>query len=164
MCTVCQALWQTAAAASVVYPSAIQTLVDLWVLCNQDQKWDIFWSQFCFFHQGMGAMGQMSRLSVPCLEAAGNSLWTLDWLDSLLSYGSDLPFKGLIFSLSDSLWDFRPHSVLYILWKTLHFWSSFFSQEPVRLRYKLTFTQGGKPFSEEGEVSDFPDLALWSTV
>ncbi|XP_036594703.1 ADP-ribosylation factor-binding protein GGA2 [Trichosurus vulpecula] len=37
-------------------------------------------------------------------------------------------------------------------------------KEPVRLRYKLTFTQGGKPFSEEGEVSDFPDLALWSTV
>ncbi|XP_068945372.1 ADP-ribosylation factor-binding protein GGA2 isoform X2 [Petaurus breviceps papuanus] len=37
-------------------------------------------------------------------------------------------------------------------------------KEPVRLRYKLTFTQGGKPFSEEGEVSDFPDLALWSTA
>ncbi|XP_044534173.1 ADP-ribosylation factor-binding protein GGA2 [Gracilinanus agilis] len=34
----------------------------------------------------------------------------------------------------------------------------------VRLRYKLTFTQGGKPFSEVGEVSDFPDPALWSTV
>ncbi|XP_027695064.1 ADP-ribosylation factor-binding protein GGA2 [Vombatus ursinus] len=37
-------------------------------------------------------------------------------------------------------------------------------KEPVRLRYKLTFTQGGKPFSEVGEVSDFPDPALWSTV
>ncbi|XP_074052340.1 ADP-ribosylation factor-binding protein GGA2 isoform X3 [Macrotis lagotis] len=37
-------------------------------------------------------------------------------------------------------------------------------KEPVRLRYKLTFTQGGKPFNEVGEVSDFPDPALWSTV
>ncbi|KAM9099850.1 ADP-ribosylation factor-binding protein GGA2 isoform 1-T1 [Sarcophilus harrisii] len=37
-------------------------------------------------------------------------------------------------------------------------------KEPVRLRYKLTFIQGGKPFSEVGEVSDFPDPALWSTV
>ncbi|XP_056662059.1 ADP-ribosylation factor-binding protein GGA2 isoform X1 [Monodelphis domestica] len=37
-------------------------------------------------------------------------------------------------------------------------------KDPVRLRYKLTFTQGGKPFSEVGEVSDFPDPSLWSTV
>ncbi|XP_066131955.1 ADP-ribosylation factor-binding protein GGA2 [Saccopteryx bilineata] len=32
-------------------------------------------------------------------------------------------------------------------------------KEPVRLRYKLTFNQGGQPFSEVGEVKDFPDLA-----
>lgn len=33
-------------------------------------------------------------------------------------------------------------------------------KEPVRLRYKLTFNQGGQPFSEVGEVKDFPDLAV----
>uniref|UniRef100_A0A8C2VLK2 Golgi associated, gamma adaptin ear containing, ARF binding protein 2 n=1 Tax=Chinchilla lanigera TaxID=34839 RepID=A0A8C2VLK2_CHILA len=33
-------------------------------------------------------------------------------------------------------------------------------KEPIRLRYKLTFNQGGQPFSEVGEVKDFPDLAL----
>ncbi|XP_042638510.1 ADP-ribosylation factor-binding protein GGA2 [Orycteropus afer afer] len=32
-------------------------------------------------------------------------------------------------------------------------------KEPIRLRYKLTFNQGGQPFSEVGEVKDFPDLA-----
>ncbi|KAM8777400.1 ADP-ribosylation factor-binding protein GGA2 [Rhynchonycteris naso] len=32
-------------------------------------------------------------------------------------------------------------------------------KEPVRLRYKLTFNQGGQPFSEVGEVKDFPALA-----
>lgn len=38
--------------------------------------------------------------------------------------------------------------------------SSVFAQEPIRLRYKLTFNQGGQPFSEVGEVKDFPDLAI----
>lgn len=38
--------------------------------------------------------------------------------------------------------------------------SSIFAQEPIRLRYKLTFNQGGQPFSEVGEVKDFPDLAV----
>lgn len=38
--------------------------------------------------------------------------------------------------------------------------SSVFAQEPIRLRYKLTFNQGGQPFSEVGEVKDFPDLAV----
>nr|XP_036316019.1 ADP-ribosylation factor-binding protein GGA2 isoform X2 [Pipistrellus kuhlii] len=33
-------------------------------------------------------------------------------------------------------------------------------KEPIRLRYKLTFNQGGQPFSEVGEVKDFPDLAV----
>ncbi|XP_053527765.1 ADP-ribosylation factor-binding protein GGA2 isoform X2 [Artibeus jamaicensis] len=33
-------------------------------------------------------------------------------------------------------------------------------KEPIRLRYKLTFNQGGQPFSEVGEVKDFPDLAI----
>ncbi|XP_042545766.1 ADP-ribosylation factor-binding protein GGA2 [Dipodomys spectabilis] len=33
-------------------------------------------------------------------------------------------------------------------------------KEPIRLRYKLTFNQGGQPFSEVGEVRDFPDLAV----
>ncbi|KAM9084083.1 LOW QUALITY PROTEIN: ADP-ribosylation factor-binding protein GGA2-like [Megaptera novaeangliae] len=32
-------------------------------------------------------------------------------------------------------------------------------KEP-KLRYKLTFNQGGQPFSEVGEVKDFPDLAV----
>lgn len=38
--------------------------------------------------------------------------------------------------------------------------SFIFAQEPIRLRYKLTFNQGGQPFSEVGEVKDFPDLAV----
>lgn len=38
--------------------------------------------------------------------------------------------------------------------------SPVFAQEPIRLRYKLTFNQGGQPFSEVGEVKDFPDLAV----
>lgn len=38
--------------------------------------------------------------------------------------------------------------------------SYIFAQEPIRLRYKLTFNQGGQPFSEVGEVKDFPDLAV----
>ncbi|XP_049759626.1 ADP-ribosylation factor-binding protein GGA2 isoform X2 [Elephas maximus indicus] len=38
------------------------------------------------------------------------------------------------------------------------------SQEPIRLRYKLTFNQGGQPFSEVGEVKDFPDLAVLSAA
>lgn len=33
-------------------------------------------------------------------------------------------------------------------------------KEPIRLRYKLTFNQGGQPFSEVGEVKDFPDLTV----
>ncbi|XP_016078164.1 PREDICTED: ADP-ribosylation factor-binding protein GGA2 isoform X2 [Miniopterus natalensis] len=33
-------------------------------------------------------------------------------------------------------------------------------KEPIRLRYKLTFNQGGQPFSEVGEVKDFPDLPV----
>ncbi|XP_021092976.1 ADP-ribosylation factor-binding protein GGA2 isoform X2 [Heterocephalus glaber] len=33
-------------------------------------------------------------------------------------------------------------------------------KEPIRLRYKLTFNQSGQPFSEVGEVKDFPDLAV----
>lgn len=34
------------------------------------------------------------------------------------------------------------------------------AQEPIRLRYKLTFNQGGQPFSEVGEVKDVPDPAV----
>ncbi|KAM5199301.1 ADP-ribosylation factor-binding protein GGA2 isoform 2-T2 [Hipposideros larvatus] len=37
-------------------------------------------------------------------------------------------------------------------------------KEPIRLRYKLTFNQGGQPFSEVGEVKDFPDLAVLGAV
>ncbi|XP_038619683.1 ADP-ribosylation factor-binding protein GGA2 [Tachyglossus aculeatus] len=37
-------------------------------------------------------------------------------------------------------------------------------KEPVRLRYKLTFTQGGQPFSEVGEVNTFPEPELWGTI
>ncbi|XP_006867299.1 PREDICTED: ADP-ribosylation factor-binding protein GGA2-like [Chrysochloris asiatica] len=33
-------------------------------------------------------------------------------------------------------------------------------KEPIRLRYKLTFNQGGQPFSEVGEVKDFPELSV----
>ncbi|XP_069725999.1 ADP-ribosylation factor-binding protein GGA2 [Phaenicophaeus curvirostris] len=32
---------------------------------------------------------------------------------------------------------------------------------PIRLRYKLTFTQGAQPFSEVGEVTGFPEAELW---
>ncbi|NXS55528.1 GGA2 protein, partial [Brachypteracias leptosomus] len=32
---------------------------------------------------------------------------------------------------------------------------------PTRLRYKLVFTQGLKPFSEVGEVTGFPEAELW---
>lgn len=34
-------------------------------------------------------------------------------------------------------------------------------QDPIRLRYKLTFTQGGRPVSEVGEVTGFPEAELW---
>ncbi|NXI58698.1 GGA2 protein, partial [Chloroceryle aenea] len=34
-------------------------------------------------------------------------------------------------------------------------------KEPIRLRYKLAFTQGTQPFSEAGEVTDFPTAELW---
>ncbi|XP_062035832.1 ADP-ribosylation factor-binding protein GGA2 [Lepus europaeus] len=37
-------------------------------------------------------------------------------------------------------------------------------KEPIRLRYKLTFNQGGQPFSEVGEVKDFPDPAVLGTA
>lgn len=37
-------------------------------------------------------------------------------------------------------------------------------KEPLRLRYKLTFNQGGQPFSEVGEVKDFPDLSVLRTA
>uniref|UniRef100_A0A8B9ZPB2 Golgi associated, gamma adaptin ear containing, ARF binding protein 2 n=1 Tax=Anas zonorhyncha TaxID=75864 RepID=A0A8B9ZPB2_9AVES len=32
---------------------------------------------------------------------------------------------------------------------------------PIRLRYKLTFTQGAQPLSEVGEVTGFPEAELW---
>lgn len=32
---------------------------------------------------------------------------------------------------------------------------------PIRLRYKLTFTQGEQPLSEVGEVTSFPEAELW---
>ncbi|XP_064247023.1 ADP-ribosylation factor-binding protein GGA2 [Passer domesticus] len=32
---------------------------------------------------------------------------------------------------------------------------------PIRLRYKLTFTQGGQPCREVGEVAGFPEAELW---
>ncbi|KAI6076641.1 ADP-ribosylation factor-binding protein GGA2 [Aix galericulata] len=32
---------------------------------------------------------------------------------------------------------------------------------PLRLRYKLTFTQGAQPLSEVGEVTSFPEAELW---
>uniref|UniRef100_A0A8D0GWQ4 GAE domain-containing protein n=1 Tax=Sphenodon punctatus TaxID=8508 RepID=A0A8D0GWQ4_SPHPU len=32
---------------------------------------------------------------------------------------------------------------------------------PIRLRYRLTFTQGGEPRSEVGEVTGFPEAELW---
>uniref|UniRef100_A0A7M4EVP3 Golgi associated, gamma adaptin ear containing, ARF binding protein 2 n=1 Tax=Crocodylus porosus TaxID=8502 RepID=A0A7M4EVP3_CROPO len=34
-------------------------------------------------------------------------------------------------------------------------------QDPIRLRYKLMFTQGGRPVSEVGEVTGFPEAELW---
>nr|XP_025041788.1 ADP-ribosylation factor-binding protein GGA2 [Pelodiscus sinensis] len=34
-------------------------------------------------------------------------------------------------------------------------------RHPVRLRHKLTFTQGGRPFCEVGEVTGFPEAELW---
>uniref|UniRef100_A0A7M4EWJ1 Golgi associated, gamma adaptin ear containing, ARF binding protein 2 n=1 Tax=Crocodylus porosus TaxID=8502 RepID=A0A7M4EWJ1_CROPO len=37
-------------------------------------------------------------------------------------------------------------------------------QDPIRLRYKLMFTQGGRPVSEVGEVTGFPELSVISTV
>ncbi|XP_067390209.1 ADP-ribosylation factor-binding protein GGA2 [Emydura macquarii macquarii] len=33
-------------------------------------------------------------------------------------------------------------------------------KDPIRLRYKLMFTQGGRPFSEAGEVTGFPEAEL----
>ncbi|NWW38806.1 GGA2 protein, partial [Panurus biarmicus] len=35
-------------------------------------------------------------------------------------------------------------------------------KDPIRLRYKLMFTQGVQPFSEEGEVTGFPEAELWA--
>ncbi|KAL9835883.1 ADP-ribosylation factor-binding protein GGA2 isoform 1-T1 [Geothlypis trichas] len=35
------------------------------------------------------------------------------------------------------------------------------SQDPVRLRYRLVFTQGLQPFCEVGEVTGFPEAELW---
>ncbi|XP_072791856.1 ADP-ribosylation factor-binding protein GGA2 isoform X1 [Taeniopygia guttata] len=34
-------------------------------------------------------------------------------------------------------------------------------KEPIRLRYKLMFTQGMQPFCEVGEVTGFPEAELW---
>ncbi|XP_068063475.1 ADP-ribosylation factor-binding protein GGA2 [Anomalospiza imberbis] len=34
-------------------------------------------------------------------------------------------------------------------------------KDPIRLRYKLMFTQGVQPFCEVGEVTGFPDAELW---
>ncbi|NWS27422.1 GGA2 protein, partial [Polioptila caerulea] len=34
-------------------------------------------------------------------------------------------------------------------------------KDPIRLRYKLMFRQGMQPFSEVGEVTDFPEAELW---
>ncbi|XP_063270620.1 ADP-ribosylation factor-binding protein GGA2 isoform X2 [Prinia subflava] len=34
-------------------------------------------------------------------------------------------------------------------------------KDPIRLRYRLTFTQGVQPFSEVGEVTGFPEAELW---
>ncbi|XP_059717382.1 ADP-ribosylation factor-binding protein GGA2 isoform X2 [Haemorhous mexicanus] len=35
------------------------------------------------------------------------------------------------------------------------------SQDPIRLRYRLAFTQGVQPFREVGEVTGFPEAELW---
>ncbi|XP_009082478.1 PREDICTED: ADP-ribosylation factor-binding protein GGA2, partial [Acanthisitta chloris] len=34
-------------------------------------------------------------------------------------------------------------------------------KDPIRLRYRLVFTQGLQPFSEVGEVTGFPEAELW---
>ncbi|XP_075574405.1 ADP-ribosylation factor-binding protein GGA2 [Pelecanus crispus] len=34
-------------------------------------------------------------------------------------------------------------------------------KDPIRLRYKLAFTQGAQPFREVGEVTGFPEAELW---
>ncbi|NXU43028.1 GGA2 protein, partial [Drymodes brunneopygia] len=34
-------------------------------------------------------------------------------------------------------------------------------KDPIRLRYKLVFTQGVQPFSEVGELTGFPEAELW---
>ncbi|NWI91703.1 GGA2 protein, partial [Pitta sordida] len=34
-------------------------------------------------------------------------------------------------------------------------------QDPIRLKYKLAFTQGVQPFREVGEVTGFPEAELW---
>ncbi|NWS77741.1 GGA2 protein, partial [Crotophaga sulcirostris] len=34
-------------------------------------------------------------------------------------------------------------------------------KDPIRLRYKLVFTQGAQPFSQVGEVTGFPEAELW---
>ncbi|NWV22906.1 GGA2 protein, partial [Origma solitaria] len=34
-------------------------------------------------------------------------------------------------------------------------------KDPIRLKYKLVFTQGIQPFSEAGEVTAFPEAELW---
>ncbi|XP_035759444.1 ADP-ribosylation factor-binding protein GGA2 isoform X2 [Egretta garzetta] len=34
-------------------------------------------------------------------------------------------------------------------------------KDPIRLKYKLAFTQGMQPFSEVGEVTGFPEAELW---
>uniref|UniRef100_A0A8C3QAX1 Uncharacterized protein n=1 Tax=Geospiza parvula TaxID=87175 RepID=A0A8C3QAX1_GEOPR len=34
-------------------------------------------------------------------------------------------------------------------------------KDPIRLRYRLVFTQGLQPFREEGQVTGFPEAALW---
>nr|XP_010305445.1 PREDICTED: ADP-ribosylation factor-binding protein GGA2 [Balearica regulorum gibbericeps] len=36
-------------------------------------------------------------------------------------------------------------------------------KDPIRLRYKLAFTQGLQPFSEVGEVTGFPEAELWGS-
>ncbi|GAB0196422.1 ADP-ribosylation factor-binding protein GGA2 [Grus japonensis] len=36
-------------------------------------------------------------------------------------------------------------------------------KDPIRLRYKLAFTQGVQPFSEVGEVTGFPEAELWGS-
>lgn len=38
------------------------------------------------------------------------------------------------------------------------------TQEKVRLRYKLTYTQGEQPFDEMGDVEDFPPVEKWGNL